>query len=1153
MFARGFARPSGLRLRSIFHLGLTCAVLLSAAFFTSPNASAQFLYGALTGNVTDPTGAPLPGAKVEATNVDTNVATDTVTNEAGIYTISTLQPGNYKVTISAPSFSTLNQTGIVINVNQETRSNAQLKVAGVVETVTVSAGAEALQTDRGDVHDQISTKELTDLPIIGSAGRNFEALLKLVPGVQPPSEQNSAAGNPERSMAFNVNGISWVNNNVRLDGASVIYAWLPYLASYIPPAEDIQEVNIQTNAMLPEVGTAGGSFVNAVIRSGTNAFHGAAWEYNLNTDMNARPFFTYTPVARNIVNLLGARMGGPIKHNKLFFFGGWERTLQRQAINGLIAIPPTAERDGDFAGVSYKGSPVIIYNPYSGNASGTGRTPFPGNMIPAQYLSQPALDYLKLLPTENDLAVFNPGGTGTFSDYTGAGAYALTRDNADGKLTYNPDENSQLFGRYSISKETIADPYQLGQADGGTWDGGQPGAGLTTVQSVSLGGTHTFSPTMLMDGVIGFTHQRLGAQAPDVNTPWTNSAGQLEIPGTNTGALEGGIPYFNVASWNAMGNSNSGSPFLFRDNTYVGNLNFSKVKGTHQLRFGWDYMHFAMNHFQPQGTVSSATARGTFAFNGDMSVLNGGAAPNPWNSLADFELGLTDASYKVTQYIDPNSLRFSDWAFYAQDQWQVSPKLTVSYGLRYEFYPFLTRDNYGNFTYVPSTNDVLIGCEGETPCNTGEKVGWGFIAPRLGIAYRLNNKTVIRAGGGLSEDPDNYRDMRNTYPAYFTQQYVANSFQAAGSLAPLAGTLPQGTTNTYAGVGIPALVGPNLALGVLPLPNNIGTTAIANPYRRGYIESYNVTAERDLGAGFTWNVGYVGTHEVRQESAVNINAGPAGGGNAGRLLFVQYGTVNGDLNEVLPFGNARYDSLQTQLTRRVGTAQVGVVYTYSRAMDMGDNSTYNGLTFAYPAYWSRDWAAAGYDRTHNLEIWTAYTLPFGKGQKYVQTGVGAWVLGGWQINNIFTAASGTPFTVTTASNTSNAPGNTVTAEEVAAVQFPGNVGPGQQWFTVGTTANPVFKIPATNTLGNTGRNYLRGPGYFELDSAVFRTFPIKENLGLTFKAQAFAVTNTPIFGNPNASVGGSSFGQITSLAVSANGVTDGGGYRILQLALKLEF
>ncbi|MGA3025447.1 MAG: TonB-dependent receptor [Bryobacteraceae bacterium] len=1105
-------------------------------FLTSPTATAQFLYGTLTGNITDPTGAVVPGAKVEAVNVSTGVAQSTVTNEAGIYSLSTLQPGEYKVTVNAPSFSTLNQAGIIINVNSVTRSNGQLKVAGVTETVSVNAGVQALQADRGDVHSDISTKQLMDLPVISSAGRNFESLLKLVPGVQPPAEQNSAAGNPERSMSFNVNGIGYENNNVRLDGAGIIYAWLPYLVSYVPPEEAIAEVNIETNSMLPEQGTAGGSAVNVIIKSGTNAFHGSAFEYNTNTDLNARPyFFTGAELPKNIVNLMGASMGGPIKRNKLFFFGDWERTMQRQFISGFATIPNSTLTSGNFSGVS-----TIIYNPMSGNANGTGRTPFPGNIIPAGMIDPAATALFGLMPQPNQ-------NTATpSSDYFGAGDYALTRDNADGKLNYNPTENSQVFGRYSISKETIADPYQFGQADGGTWDGGQPGAGLTTVQSSALGGTHTFSPTMLMDGTLGFTRQHLGAQASDVDN--NTGLSLLKIPGTNGGALQGGLPaFFLTNGWTNMGNSNTGSPFLFRDNSYVGNLNFSKIKGTHQLRFGWDYTHSDLNHFQPQGG-SFTTARGSFQFNGGMTTLKGGSASNMYNSLADLLLGLPDEVGKVSQNIDPNSLRFSTWAFYAQDQWQVTPKLTLTYGLRYEYYPFLTRDHEGNFTYQPSTNDVLIGCEGEVPCDTGVKVGWGFIAPRLGFAYRFNDRTVVRGGAGFSEDPDNYRDMRNTYPAVINYVAQANAYQAAGSLTGANAALPQGTVM----IGIPPVAGPNIALGTIPLPNNISTQAIANPYRRGYIEAYNLEVQRDLGAGFTATVGFVGNHEVRQMSNVNINAGYPGGGNASRLLFVEYGTVNGDINESEPFGSTRYDSLQTQLTRRVGAAQVGAVYTWSRAMDMGDNSTYNGLTFAYPTYWARNWAAAGYDRTHNFELWTAYELPFGKGHKYLQSGIGAWVLGGWQANAIFSAASGTPFTITS-SAAFNAPGNTETANQILpTVQIPGNVGPGQLWFNTAAYAAPTA-VNGVIPFGNTGRNSLRGPGYFQLDGSVFRDFPIKENIKLQFRAESFAITNTPIFGNPGSALGSGTFGQITSLAASANGVSNGGGYRIMRLGLRLSF
>ena len=1031
-----------------------------------------------------------------------------------------LPPGSYEVVFSAPSFGTTTQTGTVVSANAVTRSDAQLKVAGVTETVTVSGATQALQTDRGDVHSNLTTQQLTDLPITGSTGRNFEGLLKLIPGVQPPAEQNSAAGNPARAMAFNVNGVSYVNNNVRLDGASIIYAWLPYLVSYVPSEEAIQEVNIETNSFLPEQGTAGGSAVNVIIRSGTNEFHGAAWEYNTNTDFNARPFFfTGTQLPKNILNAFGARMGGPIKRNKLFFFGDWERSTQRQAISGFASLPTAALVSGMFAGTG-----TTIYDPTTGNpTTGVGRTPFASNMIPTSSIAFAASTYLKLLPSPN-LSTAN----GISNDYFGTADYALTRDNADGKLSYNPNEKNQIFGRYSISKTAINDPFEFGQADGGTWDGGQPGTAATTVQSVAIGGSHTFSPTMILDGNTGFTRQHLGAQAPDVNDAL--GLNTLHIPGTNSGALAGGYPYFNITGFSAFGNSNTGNPFLFRDNSYVGNLNYSWIHGTHQIRFGADYTRSDLNHFQPQGG-SFQTPRGSFTFTGALTSLNGGPGPNQYNAFADFLLGLPNQAGAAVQNINPNALRFSNIAFYAQDQWQISSKLTLTYGIRYEYYPFVTRDHEGNFTFQPSTGNVLIGCLGGVPCDTGENVGWGFIAPRLGFAYRLDSRTVIRGGVGITEDPDNYRDMRNTYPAVIITSYGGNAFQSPFSLSQ----------------GLPSVAAPNINLGTIPLPSTVSTEAIANPYRRGYIESFNLTMQRDVGLGFTATAAFVRSHEVRQMSNVNINVAPIGGGTAGRLLYPLNST---DINEAEPFGTSRYDSLQTQLTRRMGGAQLGLVYTLSRAMDMGDNSTYNGLTFAYPAYWARNWAAAGYDRTNNFELWSIYALPFGHGQKFAQTGVAAALLGGWQVNTIFTAASGTPFTVTASNNLLNAPGNTETANQVLpSTQILGAFGPGTPWF------NPAaYAAPAQNTYGNTGRNSLRGPGFFELDAGIFRDFAFREKYKFQFRAESFALTNSPIFANPNANVSTTSnFGQITSLAVSANGVTSGGGYRIIRLGMRFSF
>ena len=1123
---------------------LTGTVSLILVLSTAPPLVAQVLYGSLTGYITDPSGAPVPEAKVEALNTGTGIAQTASTDQAGLYSFTSLQPGRYNVTVSASGFSTVTETGVIINVNVLLRLNAQLKVAHVVESVTVKASAELMQTDRSDVHTDLVTKPVTDLPIAGSVGRNFEILLKLVPGIQPPAEQNSVAGNPERSMSFNVNGISRVNNTVRLDGAPDIYQWLPYLMAYIPPEEAIQEVNVVTNSFQAEQGTAGGSAVNVIVRSGSNQLHGAAWEYNTNTDFNARSFF-FNPkiiLPKDILNQFGARMGGPIRRNKLFFFADWERTMQREFISGFGTLPTAALEAGDFTGTT-----TTIYDPTTGNADGTGRTSFATetgtNKIPSPMIDPVVAHYISLLPSPNLPGTVTNGIIS--NNYFGAAEYGYNRDNADGKLDYQIDQKDRVFYRYSLSKGTVTDPFQLGTADGGTWDGGQPGAGFVMVTNMGFGGTHTFSPTMLIDGNAGYDRQHLGAAAPDVNTIWGTN-GVPYISGTNTGSYQGGIPYFNVQNgWIAMGNSNTGNPFVFRDNSYVGNVNFTKIHSSHTMRFGWDYTHMDLNHFQPQGG-SFQTARGSFRFTGGLSALKGGSAPNLYNSLADFLLGLPQEEGKAAQTVTPNALRWSTWAFYAQDQFQVSRKLTLTYGLRYEYYPFVTRDHTGNYTFVPSTGNVLIGCEGSVPCNTGVDVGHGNILPRLGVAYRLNDRTVLRAGGGINMDPDNWRDMRGTYPAFLITDYLgANSYDAAAALTGLNGitSLPQGALI----IGLPSATYPNIKLGTIPLPKNLSTQAVANPFHRGYIEGWNATVERDLGSGFAATVSYVGTHEVRQMSNVNIDAAAPGKGTAGELLYPL--NTTGNINEDYPFASTMYSGLQTQLMHRAGGAQIGVVYTYSHTMDYGDDSTYNGLVFAYPTYWSRDRADAGYNRTHNFEVWTVYALPFGKGHRLVPTGVASWFLGGWQFNNIVTAASGTPFTVQASNSILNAPGNTEVANQVlSTVTKPGKIGPGQLWFNTAAFANP-----ASGTFGNVGRNSMRGPGYFEWDTGLFRDFTFSERYTLQFRAESIAVTNTPIFGNPGNTIGSSTFGQVTSTAVSANGVNTGGGNRVIRLAFKLSF
>src|SRR4051812_39051792 len=312
---------------------------------------AQVLYGSITGNITDKTGAAVPAAKVQALNVDTGVGRDTLSDERGSYLFSDLQPGRYRVTIKAVSFSTMVQNNIQLEANTIRRADAMLDLAVVNETVsvTVDVSTVALQTDRVEVNTQISQQQVEDLPL--PASRNFQSLLDLVPGVTPPAASHSEAGNPTGALATNVNGTSYNNNGTRIDGAVNGYPWLPEIIAYVPPAEAIQGVSVSTGNYDAEQGMAGGSAVNVVMKSGTNSFHGSAWEYNTISRLKAHTFFRREgkDIPKYINNQFGLTAGGPIRRNKLFFFADWERTMKRQAASGLQSVAIAPMRQGDFS------------------------------------------------------------------------------------------------------------------------------------------------------------------------------------------------------------------------------------------------------------------------------------------------------------------------------------------------------------------------------------------------------------------------------------------------------------------------------------------------------------------------------------------------------------------------------------------------------------------------------------------------------------------------------------------------------------------------------------------------------------------------------------------------------------------------------------
>jgi hypothetical protein len=1112
-------------------------------------AFAQILYGALTGNISDPTGAVLPKAHVEALNVATGIVRSADVDSSGAYYFAELQPGVYTVTVSASGFAKASFENVRVDVNALRRVDVKLKVATATQEVTVTAAAPLMETDRADVHTNIDTQEIQNLPISSSEGRSWQALYNLIPGATPTAEANSQAGNPQRAMNTNVNGGSNQTNNTRIDGVQNAYPWLPANIAYVPPPDAIETVNVVTNSFDAEQGMAGGMAANVQIKSGTNQFHGTAHEFHTDTSLRAENYFqpqqVISPITKQLVpfrapkdiqNEFGGTIGGPIFKDKLFFFADFDRTTERKLATALETVPTDALRTGDFSATG-----TTIYDPNTGTANGKGRTPFLNNQIPAGRIDPAALAMIKLIPEPN-IPNLQSG------NYFASNGAQFNRNDVDAKINYVPTSRSMVFGRYSISQSYIFDPPALGPAEGDATNGGQLGNAYSRIQNVGLGGTYNISSNMLVDANLGFTRQRINAQALDIGTDF--GLNTLHIPGTNgPDPLQGGIPAFQITGYSNLGNPNTGNPFLFRDNQWVSNANLNWTRGKHGLRFGVEFNRSGINHFQPQGGAFQ-TARGSFQFNGGPTALSGGAASNQFNSIAEFLLGIPSRAGQAVQNQNPNSLRWSQYSLYARDQWQMRSNLTVTYGLRWERYPFGTSDHGGLRLLDPSTMNVIIGGHNGVPLDDGVNTGPGLFLPRLGVAYRPLSKTVIRAGYGISADPNNWRFFRNAFPAVTISDYNgANSFTPVASLNGTNATLaPYGTLPT----GITPIPLPNLSAGTIPLPPGVGTTTAAKDFRRGYTHSFNLTVGQEFAGGFVADVGYVGSRSIRPLSNININAAPPGGNTAGRVLNAKFGQIWPDINQLTPFGNAYYDSLQATLKRRFkGNSFIGVSYTWSKAIDFTDDEELNFMLF--PSDIPKARGLASYDRPQNLRFFGAYDLPFGRGQRWATTGILNHVLGGWQTNWVLSKLSGTPFTITAPNGTFGAPGNTETANQSGPVHIIGAT-PRPGCLTGDLTCSyfdpSVFSAPVGPIFGNVGRDTVRGPGFFNLDMSIFRTFKLTEKFSFQCRGEAFGLTNTPHFNNPangntagfqNAGVG--NFGAITSST----------GQRTVWVAAKLMF
>ncbi|MGJ5816326.1 TonB-dependent receptor domain-containing protein [Paludibaculum fermentans] len=1139
-------------------VGILLSIAITSFLLFAVNsslASAQVLYGSIVGSITDQSSAAVVKGAVTVTNTSTGLTVQAFTDQSGYFAVQNLMEGSYDLSITAPGFKTVTQKGVAVRINNVTRTDLRLEVGGVAESITVAASEATLQTSKADVNTNLESRAIGNLPLSGY--RNYQTLMNLVPGATPVQFQNAVIDTPQRDLSTNINGQERGANNTRVDGAANILVTMPHHMVYVPPVESIEEVNISTNNFDADQGMTGGAAVTVATKTGTNSFHGSAFGFNANNVTRAmlwdenRTGTTKKPNGNR--NIVGGSVGGPVKRGKLFFFTDWEGTFERVGRSSLFSVPTDDFRAGDFSRklgsqiLDAQGRQIMVptteggqtalregmvFDPYSGSPDGTGRSVFSSggrlNVIPGSRFNAPMQKLLALVPHANQ--------AGDLSNYFNQGTQRLNRNNLDAKINWNRSAKNQIWGKYSVMNALVHGDFGLGAAGGGCLCDGGVGDGHTLVQLAAIGQTYTVTPTFLIDGTVGWTRFGQNVQSPDLGTNFGLDV--LGIPGTNgPDPKESGMPAFYVSDYSGLGNTEGWNPLYRNDQSITLNTNASWMKGKHDIRFGFEFLHHLMNHWQPE---LGEGPRGAFYFGSGLTALNPSAleqtvgfqngAPSfeeTWNGMGAFLLGASNEAGKSSQFIKMNSME-NVYALYVRDRWRVSPKLTLSLGLRWELYPTRTRSaGMGVESYDPTTNEVLVGGYGGVPRDAGVGFSKKLFAPRVGLAYQVANNTVIRSGYGITyhSHPWGAQALRGWYPLT-----LVSVFDGVNGYQPVTtdpNYVKAGVPNQPLGpnVGIIPICCPDISKGRIPLPSSdeMGYPVANEQMKRGYIQSWNFIVEHKLPGEFLASLGYVGTASVNGFAFLDINASQIpGSGNDGRVLYQRFGRT-ATTREWNGRTHSNYHSMQMSVNRRLtGGLLIKGAYTYSHAIDEASYSDWTAFSWNALSVLDRNRANSNFNIPHMFQVGYMYELPFGKTKKWATGGVAAAVLGDWQFNGLFAAYQGRQYTVTASGSSLNMPGNLQTADLAKPnVDKLGLVGDDGTWFD--TTA---FSRPTGARFGTVGRNTMRGPGVINADLSLYRTFKITEAVNVQFRGESFNLSNTPHFANPNSNANSSNFGRI---------------------------
>ena len=1160
-----FTAPAAIGLIKLWRFSI--AVILGALLFgLSAPVMGQAVNATLLGTVTDSSGAAVANVKVTITETNTGISRASQTNDSGNYVFPDLPPGTYTVTAEQPGFKRESRAGIDVIVNTTGRIDLVLQPGNASETVTVVAETPILQTERADTGRKLETVLTENIPL--GTNRNFQNLLNIVPGTTRATFQHSQFFNASSSLQTEVNGQLREGNNYQIEGIDDNER-TGLLQILVPPLEAIQTVDVSTSNYDAELGRASGAVVNVILKSGSNNYHGAAYEFVRNNYFNARNFFD-SSVGHLAYNYFGGNIGGPIKKNKLFFFADYLKVFDHEANTNLVNIPSMALRSGDLSS-----STTAIYNPFTGDIAdclpggtakncGTGRqqivaTSAPGvstvpgpngpvdaynaactnaagcpNIIPTALINSISAKLLGFLPT--------PTAPGNTNNYFALLPFHKDTDFVDAKVDANLTDKDRLSARFSYQRPSILQAPIFGIA-GGPAQGNFEGSGLQNTYSIGLNYNRFFSNTLVAEFRVGAGWYHNEAHNTDFGT---NTSTTLGIPGVNLDkTITSGIVGVTINGGtfsNPLIGFSASLPWI-RSETNIDFANtWTKILGNHTVKFGVDLRRIRDALLQEQ----TFSPRGLYTFNDAQTALNTGSGSSKTsftNNFASFLLDVPGQAGRDLATFFPN---YRAWQFFTfvQDKWLVTPKFTADIGVRWEFYPPATPVQKGGFSnYNPTDNTLVVSGYGNNPDNLGIATHYKYFAPRVGLAYRLREATVVRAGFGISYTPFPDNSYAYNFPVRSNNEFdpLIGTFDAA--------VLPNGQTATFQN-GFPNLIQPVIpANGIIPvtIPSLVKSTLFAvNPkFKNPYVESWNLAVQHSLPWRFVLDVAYVGNHSVDTVVNYNLNAATVTGlGTAGQPEFGPFNRTAGT-NFLFAGYSSSYNALQLKFDRKFTNGfSTTTAYTFGKGMGFqtGDDG---GLSFYINQ--RRDYARNDFDRTHTFVQSIVYDLPFGNGRRWASSGPASAIVGGWRISTFMTIMSGLPLYFTQSSGSSlAAPGNTQTPTLVAPVQILHGVGTGAAWFSTSSFAQTT----APGAFGNVGRNYLSGPNFFNLDAALSKAIRITERFGLDLRLEAFGATNTPQFffasngGSSNGTTfGGNSFGHVTSAS----------GGRTLQLGAKFNF